>query len=219
MRHVLCLSLLLAGMGASGCSNIPKGVPDLEVGTKERGIASWYGDAFSGQLTANGEAYDMKALTGAHRTLPFGTVVKVTNVQNGRQVRICINDRGPYANGRILDLSHAAAVELELSASGTAPVQIEVVGAPGEMSFGKLLLAPLTWWSSRDTVDLTGAGEDEESGGLHRSEPWISDGARRQPASRRVSLGDLILERRIRREADPRATDPPGDGIPEMEFA
>ncbi len=126
-----CLQSILLFTGClitTGCSVIPKGIVDLDVGIKERGIASWYGEGFHGQLTANGEVYDMEALTAAHRTLPLGTIVKVTNAENGKQVHVRINDRGPYADGRIIDLSYASARELVMVAGGTAPVQLEVVG-------------------------------------------------------------------------------------------
>jgi rare lipoprotein A len=93
----------------------------------ERGVASWYGPKFHGRLTANGERYDMHALTAAHRTLPFGTVVEVVNVGNGRRVAVRINDRGPFAHGRIIDLSYAAAREIGLVGPGTARVEVRPV--------------------------------------------------------------------------------------------
>ena len=121
-RHwILWVFCYLVG---SGCSVIPKGAADLDVGIKERGIASWYGGGFNGQPTASGEIYDMEALTGAHRTLPLGTVLKVTNAENGRQVQVRINDRGPYVNGRIVDLSYAAARRLGMIENGTSAVQL-----------------------------------------------------------------------------------------------
>ncbi len=127
-QGLLWMATLAAGLLMTGCSIIPKGIVDLDVGIKERGIASWYGEGFHGQLTANGEAYDMQAFTAAHRTLPLGTIVKVTNAGNGKLVHVRINDRGPYVDGRIIDLSFASARELAMVADGTAPVQLEVVG-------------------------------------------------------------------------------------------
>ena len=111
-----------------GCSYLPKGETDLDLGIKERGIASWYGSQFHGKTAANGEIYDMTALTAAHRTLPLGTVIRVINVLNGKQVRVRINDRGPYVGGRILDLSYAAAQELGMVEGGISVVQLEVIG-------------------------------------------------------------------------------------------
>ena len=92
------------------------------------GNASWYGPGFDGSMTANGETYDQNALTAAHPTLAFGTKVKVTNLNNDRSVIVEINDRGPYAEGRVIDLSAAAAQSLDMIHSGVAPVEITVLG-------------------------------------------------------------------------------------------
>ena len=95
----------------------------------DSGIASYYADAHHGRRTANGERFDMHALTAAHRTLPFGTRVKVTNLDNGRSVVVRINDRGPYVEGRVIDLSQAAARELRFLDRGTTRVRLEVISA------------------------------------------------------------------------------------------
>jgi rare lipoprotein A len=92
-----------------------------------RGLASWYGPKFHGRRTANGEKFNQHALTAAHRSFPFGTKVKVTNVRNGRSVIVRINDRGPFSGGRIIDLSRGAAKILGLLGSGTAPVTIQIL--------------------------------------------------------------------------------------------
>ncbi|TCD48085.1 septal ring lytic transglycosylase RlpA family protein [Chlorobium sp. N1] len=89
------------------------------------GIASYYAGRFHGRMTANGEIFDMNALTAAHRTLPFGTWVRVTNMENGREVVVRINDRGPYIDGRIIDLSREAAREIGLIRPGTGEVKLE----------------------------------------------------------------------------------------------
>lgn len=115
----------------AACTCLPKGQADLDVGMKDRGIASWYGEDFHGWVTASGEIYDMESLSGAHRTLPLGTVVRVTNVENGQQIRVRINDRGPYVHGRILDLSYAAARKLGMAEGGLSAVSLEVVGDHG----------------------------------------------------------------------------------------
>ena len=94
-------------------------------GPKE-GMASYYADALHGNPTASGEAYDKEALTAAHRTLPFGTQVKVTNLDNGKTVVVRINDRGPHVESRLIDVSGAAARKLEMTDSGTAQVRLEV---------------------------------------------------------------------------------------------
>jgi len=105
----------------------------------ETGEASWYGPGFHGRRTANGEVFDKDALTAAHRTLPFGTLVRVLNLDNGREALLRINDRGPFARGRILDVSEAGARVLGMIESGTARVRIEILraaGSPGAIPGG-----------------------------------------------------------------------------------
>lgn len=91
------------------------------------GVASWYGSKFHGRTTANGEKYDMNSLTAAHKTLPFGTKVKVTNTRNGKSVVVRINDRGPYAGKRVIDLSRSAAQAVGMVNSGTAQVKLDIM--------------------------------------------------------------------------------------------
>ncbi|MGB5771260.1 MAG: septal ring lytic transglycosylase RlpA family protein, partial [Crocosphaera sp.] len=98
------------------------------VTSRRKGMASWYGPGFHGRLTANGERYNQNGITAAHKTLPFGTKVRVTNLRNGRSVIVRINDRGPYAHGRVIDLSKGAANLIGLISSGVAPVQLEILG-------------------------------------------------------------------------------------------
>lgn len=107
-------------------------------GETERGDASWYGPDFQGKTTADGEIFNMYDLTAAHRHLPFGSVVRVTNLTNGASVEVRINDRGPYEDGRIIDLSSAAADVLQMKRAGTVPVEIEVLrlGSPGRRNDG-----------------------------------------------------------------------------------
>jgi peptidoglycan lytic transglycosylase len=92
-----------------------------------RGVASYYGSYHQGLHTASGERFDMREMTAAHRTLPFGTHVRVTNLANGRAVVVRITDRGPFVRGRLLDVSYAAARRLGLVRSGTAPVEMEII--------------------------------------------------------------------------------------------
>jgi rare lipoprotein A len=120
-RGTLAIALLLAG----GCAT---GRPRAGATDIERGTASWYGPGFHGRDTASGERYDMHAMTAAHRTLPFGTIVEVRNLSNGLTTRVRINDRGPFAKNRIIDLSHAAARAIEMIGPGTARVELRVVG-------------------------------------------------------------------------------------------
>lgn len=96
-------------------------------GFRQRGTASWYGTKFQGRLTSSGEPYDLYAMTAAHRNLPLPVYVKVTNVENGRTAVVRVNDRGPFRNHRIIDLSYAAAVKLGFADQGTALVEIEVL--------------------------------------------------------------------------------------------
>ncbi|MFO7733797.1 MAG: septal ring lytic transglycosylase RlpA family protein, partial [Candidatus Aminicenantes bacterium] len=116
------LPVLLLAVAA--CSRLPP--PGR--GTAEVGIASWYGQDFHGRPTSSREIYDMHDMTAAHRTLPFGTHVMVTNLDNDRSTVIRINDRGPFIKGRILDLSYAAARVLGVVGPGTARVRLEVLG-------------------------------------------------------------------------------------------
>jgi len=95
-----------------------------------RGLSSWYGRDFHGKKTANGEIFNMYKLTAAHRTLPLGTKARIWNVENGRSCIVIINDRGPFIEGRILDLSYAAALELEMAQKGVAEIQIEILKLP-----------------------------------------------------------------------------------------
>jgi len=96
-------------------------------GFEQRGVASYYGDGFHGNLTANGETFDMYSLTCAHLTLPFDTIIRVTNLDNNREVTVRVNDRGPYVGGRIIDLSTGAAEELGMLEAGIANVLLRVI--------------------------------------------------------------------------------------------
>ena len=109
-------------------------------GFVQEGVASWYGADFHGKKTSNGETYNMYAMTAAHKTLPLGVYVRVTNTANGRQATVRVNDRGPFVKGRIIDLSYAAAKTLGVVGPGTAPVRIEALGyqetgSPGQVAY------------------------------------------------------------------------------------
>jgi rare lipoprotein A len=106
----------------------------VSIGDEFRGRASWYGPAFHGKLTSNGETYDMYGMTAAHKTLPMNTIVKVTNLENGLSTVVRVNDRGPFVDNRIIDLSKAAAQKIGLISSGTARVKLEVVGFKNKQS-------------------------------------------------------------------------------------
>ena len=140
---ILLPSLLFYGCGTA---STPRYAPaaGYPVGFTERGVASWYGPGFHGRKTANGETYDMHQLTAAHRTLPLGSVVQVRSLSNGRSVTVRVNDRGPFARNRILDLSQAGAQALGMIGTGTDQVEIRVVayqGRAGAMGYLRVQVA------------------------------------------------------------------------------
>jgi len=112
-----------AGPPARAATTGPAAVP----GTRERGFASWYGEPYHGRRTASGEVYDMYGVSAAHRTLPFGTLVRVTRRDDDRSVDVVVNDRGPFVKGRIIDLSYGAARRIGLDLDGVAPVEVTVL--------------------------------------------------------------------------------------------
>lgn len=154
---MVCAFALLLAMGLSGCS-VKQGTSSGEwsapgktstkrrgtkpytirgktyyplshaQGFKESGIASWYGKDFHGKSTSNGERYNMYGMTAAHKTLPLGTIVRVTNRNNGKTIVVRVNDRGPFISGRIIDLTKTGAEKIGMLAAGTAPVRIEAIG-------------------------------------------------------------------------------------------
>jgi rare lipoprotein A len=107
--------------------------PPARIGSTENGIASWYGVPYDGRLAASGEIYDMNQLTAAHRTLPFGARVEVTDLDNGKHVEVRITDRGPFIDGRVIDVSLAAARELDMLRAGTARVELRVIELPRDV--------------------------------------------------------------------------------------
>jgi rare lipoprotein A len=111
-------------------AGVPSAIPTAHEGVPfEEGKASWYGAPFHGRQASNGEIYDMNKLTAAHRTLPFNTVVRVTNMTNGKSTTVRITDRGPFVDNRIIDLSYAAAREIESIGPGVVPVRLEILSA------------------------------------------------------------------------------------------
>ena len=134
MRTVVVAALIAVVL--SGCAHkrhaqrIPPPPSGVRVGYSETGVASWYGHPYHGRRAADGEIYDMEQLTAAHRTLPFNTWVKVSNLDNHRAVEVRIIDRGPFVDGRVIDLSHAAAKAIQMIGPGTARVRLEVTRLP-----------------------------------------------------------------------------------------
>ncbi|MBD0306334.1 MAG: septal ring lytic transglycosylase RlpA family protein [Nitrospiraceae bacterium] len=211
-RHPLLWGLMVGcGLTLGACSIVPKGQADLDVGMKERGIASWYGDDFHGWVTASGEIYDMYAMTGAHRTLPLGTIVRVTNVVNGRHVHIRINDRGPYVKGRILDLSYKAAQELHMVGDGVSAVYLEVTGS-----------REMNMWSSGHDLLKGSELSVTEPGSLALYQRPERGSDRLVPtatlADRHIRRlpSDLLRERRARRVGDILAAGQRTDGVPSL---
>jgi rare lipoprotein A len=134
MRPSVIIQLALFSIVAFGCASSPRFVvrepPEVATSSAafvQDGIASYYAEEFHGRKTSNGETYDMNDLTAAHQTLPFGTIVKVTNKATGRSVIVRINDRGPFLKDRIIDLSKGAAEKIGMIGPGTAEVHLEIL--------------------------------------------------------------------------------------------
>jgi len=156
LRCAFLAHVLFVAFALSGCSHhkyvqpqpapIPAAPPETTVpkkpaattpqppasssGYSEEGVASWYGEPFQGHRTSNGEIYDMYLFTAAHRTLPFGAVLRVTNLSNGKQTEVRINDRGPFVANRVIDLSLSAARAIDMVGPGTAQVRLEMTSGP-----------------------------------------------------------------------------------------
>ena len=136
MNHRLIVFAVLLSWGAlqlGGCSrkrvqpSIPAQTAVAPLPEETTGYASWYGHPYHGRRTSNGETYDMNKMTAAHRTLSFDTVVKVSNLSNGKEVTVRINDRGPFVKDRIIDLSYSAARQIDMVGTGTARVNLEIL--------------------------------------------------------------------------------------------
>jgi rare lipoprotein A len=125
MKKIMVIVLILSFTG--GCTLFRREPVPPRIKRVEVGLASWYGEKFHGRRTASGKVYDMYQLTAAHKTLPLGTSVIVTHVNNGKSVEVTVNDRGPFVRGRIIDLSYAAAQALEMVEQGVAKVRVEVL--------------------------------------------------------------------------------------------
>jgi rare lipoprotein A len=169
--------LLAAALGVAlfvaGCRS---GTRDrVRIGWTERGEASWYGNPFHGQRTASGERYDMYLMTAAHRELPIGTVVEVTNLANDRRVQVRINDRGPFVRGRIIDLSYGAATELDMVRTGTADIELRVVEM-GQLRLpaDTVLTVQVGAFQTRERADalLKKIADDFADARIEESLPW-----------------------------------------------
>lgn len=153
---------------ATGCAKRKPVVrvppPPPSIGTTETGVASWYGIPYHGRHAANGEIYDMKQLTAAHRTLPFGTWVKVENLTNNKTVTVRITDRGPFVDGRIIDLSLAAARAIDMVGSGIARVRVEIVEPPPQPPSEDLFAVQVGAFQDKARADRLRAAMEKQFG-------------------------------------------------------
>jgi rare lipoprotein A len=202
------LAALLAGLILSSCAKKHRvtaaPAPAPQISTAETGLASWYGHPYHGRAASNGEIYDMEKLTAAHRTLPFGTWVHVTNLSNQKSVDVRIIDRGPFIDGRVIDLSHAAARAIDLIGPGVAPVRVDILTTPQ-------LSAAVDWYAVQ-----VGAFRDKERAERLRASMEQEYGAARlvlrpgSPSLWRVVVGRehsegsaSVLAQRMRTEVGP----------------
>jgi len=143
----MVLAFALSGCAHRNTARVPAGRvpraqrPSVPPTSGETGLASWYGHPYHGRRAADGEIYDMETMVAAHRTLPFGTWVRVVNLDNGETVDVRIIDRGPFVEGRIIDLSHAAAQKIDLIGPGIAKVRLDIVSAPEAPATAPVLYA------------------------------------------------------------------------------
>jgi len=186
--------------------------PRADYDYAETGIASWYGPGFHGKSTANGETFDQNALTGAHRTLPMPSMVRVTNLDNGRSIKIRINDRGPFKNGRIIDLSRRAADLLGFRRQGTAKVRVEIVDDESR-ALAAAALTEDTAVNAPDAAPRTPVAVEN----LARDTDGTPDADPTGPATGAASLAAsqtaLAVPRADRVEARPDLVVPEPDGI------
>lgn len=161
-RRLLPLALTVL---VTACAGGPDPATAPSLGWSQTGVASWYGPGFHGRPTASGEPYDMDGLTAAHRFLPFDTRLRVTNVDNGRSIDVRINDRGPFVDGRVLDVSRAAARALGMLGPGTARVRLVVVGTSGLLECSRVQVGAFAEVGNAAALEaqLRAAGEPAHS--------------------------------------------------------
>lgn len=186
--------------------------PKADYSYNQTGIASWYGPGFHGRETANGESFDQNALTAAHRTLPMPSMVRVTNLENGRSIKVRINDRGPFKNGRIIDLSRRAADLLGFRRQGTAKVRVEIVEdesrALATAALTKDTAANAPDAAPRTPVVVKNLAPDTD-GAQDANSTWPATGSDTPAASQTA----LAVPRADRAEARPSLVVPTPDGI------
>jgi len=175
-----------------------------QIVSPEIGLASWYGHPYHGRAAANGEIYDMEKLTAAHRTLPFGSWVRVTNTANSKVVDVRIIDRGPFVDGRVIDLSHAAARMVDLIAAGVGEVRIDVLSVPPAAMMNALFAVQVGAFQEKTRADHLRERMQQEYGvaeiELRNGNPplWRVLAGREQSESKAAALAE-----RIRAEVGP----------------
>jgi len=200
IRGCIAALILFSGLAFQGCRASHPPVhrfPGYPIGFVERGVASWYGPGFHGNKTANGERYNMHQLTAAHRTLPLGSVAVVRSLTSGRQVTVRINDRGPFARGRVLDLSLAGAQAIGMTGHGTDEVELRVVGySPRPQGMGVLRVQVGAFADPENARALFAQVRDEFVGGriVHVDLP---EGRRY-----RVQIGQFLTEAEAQAASD-----------------
>jgi hypothetical protein len=210
--------LVCSVLALSGCAVVPQGLSDYDSGLRSRGTASWYGQEFHGRLTASGEIYDQNKFTAAHRLLPLGARVRVLNVLNGRYVDVIINDRGPFVEGRIIDLSYGAAEKLNIIDAGTSSVLLDVI-TDEDAKFLEVEWRDGGEWIFSTAGRFGAVSLATKWRGSVRDTWFVPAGADESLVSRRP-LADLRAERRSRRLTDvydelPQPTPPSGSPLPE----
>ncbi len=160
-------------------------------GYQATGIASWYGSKFHGRLTSSGQPYDMYRMTAAHRSLPIPSFVEVKNLDNGRRVVVEINDRGPFRDGRIIDLSYAAAVRLGFVHEGVTRVRLEALEPPAAIQVGTRWAGEP--WVSQASVNLARVGSTSASSNEAASRQRMSGGSQRMAGNSQRIVGDRLF--------------------------
>jgi len=206
-------AVLLAAVAFSGCAHKKKHVkvtpppapkPSVASGYVETGLASWYGHPYHGRPAADGEIYDMETLVAAHRTLPFQTWVRVYDLDTNKTVEVRIIDRGPFVDGRIIDLSHAAARAIDMIGPGTANVRMEVIGVPAGVP-AAIYVVQVGAFQSRATAERIQAQMAERYGQTRVMERKENPGIWRVLVGNEPDLDSAnVLRERIQRETGER---------------
>ena len=180
----------------------------LDIGIEDRGLASWYGAAFHGKRAADGNRFDMEALTAAHRTLPLGSVVRVVNLVNGKHLHIRITDRGPYVRNRVIDLSRAAADRLGMIERGVSVVRIQLVGERWPLAYEAMETVCLSFILCPQQTPSVATGSISSSSG--KSNPLLVDLLRIPPS-------DIWIQQRMRRSRGMPTAEQPDPSIHDTE--